>query len=114
VRIGQGLDSDFGAPRIRPGLTGTDAYMGTLPFAWYVFAGVDGQAVAFDETLDGLPFQNTRHVSRLPMVGEFEAGFAIVTHGMRLTATQVVQSNEFRGQTNGRFQFSSVALSFKF
>ena len=74
VRIGQGLQSDFGAPRIRPGLTGTDAYVQTRPFAWYVFAGVDGQAVAWDETLDGLPFATSRHVSRVPFVGEFQAG----------------------------------------
>ncbi len=32
VRIGQGLQSDFGAPRISPGLTGTDAYVQTRPF----------------------------------------------------------------------------------
>ena len=60
VRFGQGLQSDFGAPRVRPGLTGTDAYMATLPFAWYVFAGLDGQAVAWDETLDGLPFASSQ------------------------------------------------------
>ena len=43
IRFGQGLGSDFGAPRIRPGLSGGDAYVPTLPFAWYVFAGADGQ-----------------------------------------------------------------------
>jgi len=114
VRVGQGLQSDFGAPRIRPGLTGTDAYVGTRPFAWYVFAGVDGQAVAWDETLDGLPFQSSRHVSRNPFVGEFQAGFAIIAGGWRLTAMQVLQSNEFKTQSNGLFQFTSVALSAKF
>jgi lipid A 3-O-deacylase len=113
-RIGQGLQSDFGVPRIRPGLTGTDAYVATVPFAWYVFAGVDGQAVAWDETLDGEPFVNSRHVSRLPLVGEFQAGFAVLYRGMRLTVTQILQSNEFRGQVNGTFEFTSAALSVKF
>jgi hypothetical protein len=114
VRIGQGLQSDFGAPRIRPGLTGTDAYVQTQPFAWYFFAGVDGQAVAWDETLDGLPFASSRHVGRIPFVGEFQAGFTIMAWGIRLTAMQVLQSDEFRGQSNGLFQFSSASVSFKF
>jgi hypothetical protein len=114
VRVGQGLQSDFGAPRIRPGLTGTDAYAQTQPFSWYIFAGVDGQAVAWDETLDGLPFESSRHVSRQPFVGEFQAGFALMAWGLRFTAMQVLQSNEFRGQTNGLFQFSSASISVKF
>jgi hypothetical protein len=114
VRLGQGLRSDFGAPRIRPGLTGTDAYTPTQPFVWYVFAGVDGQAVAWDETLDGLPFATSPHVSRNPFVGEFQFGFTLIAWGMRFTAMHVLQSNEFRGQTNGVFQFSSASVSVKF
>jgi lipid A 3-O-deacylase len=114
VRLGEGLQSDFGAPRIRPGLTGTDAYMPTQPFAWYVFAGMDGQAVAWDETLDGLPFASSRHVSREPFVGEFQAGFTIMAWGARFTAMQVLQSNEFVGQRNGLFQFTSASVSVKF
>ena len=79
--------------------------MQTRPFAWYVFAGVDGQAVAWDETLDGLPFATSRHVSRVPFVGEFQAGITLMAWGARFTAMQVLQSNEFRGQSNGLFQF---------
>jgi lipid A 3-O-deacylase len=114
VRLGQGLESDFGAPRIRPGLTGTDAYVQTRPFAWYVFAGVDGQAVAWDETLDGLPFASSRHVSRIPFVGEFQAGITLMAWGARFTAMQVLQSDEFRTQGNGLFQFTSASVSVKF
>jgi lipid A 3-O-deacylase len=114
VRLGQGLRSDFGAPRIRPGLTGTDAYTPTQPFAWYIFAGVDGQAVAWDETLDGLPFAHSPHVTRSPFVGEFQAGFTLIAWGLRFTAMQVLQSNEFRSQGNGLFQFTSASVSVKF
>jgi lipid A 3-O-deacylase len=114
LRLGQGLDSDFGAPRIRPGMTGTDAYTPTRPFAWYVFLGGDGQAVAWDETLDGLPFARSRHVGRVPIVGEVQAGFVLMAWGARFTAMQVIQSSEFHGQTNGLFQFSSVSVSVKF
>ena len=114
VRIGQGLQSDFGAPRIRPGMTGTDAYAPTQPFAWYLFAGVSGQAVAWDETLDGLPFSNSRRVTANTFVGEAQFGLAVMAWGARLTVMHVLQSNEFRSQRNGTFQFSSASVSVKF
>ncbi len=113
LRIGQGLKADFGAPRIRPGLSGTDAYDGS-GFAWYIFVGADGQAVAWDETLDGLPFGSSRHVDRTPFVGEMQGGIAVMAWGLRLTASHILQTTEFRGQQSGLFQFSSVSLSAKF
>ena len=63
-RFGQGLDSDFGVPRIRPGLSGGDAFRPTRPFAWYVFGGVNGQAVAYDMLLQSSPFRGGPHVRR--------------------------------------------------
>ncbi len=51
-RLGQGLGSDFGVARQQPGVSGADAYTPTRRFAWYVFAGGDGQAVAVDSTFD--------------------------------------------------------------
>ncbi len=114
IRIGQGLNSDFGAPRIRPGMDGTDAYTATRPVAWYIFAGADGQAVGWDETLNGEPFAGTRHVSPLPLVGELEAGIAVLAYGLRFSFTHVVQTPAFRHQSGGLFQFNSAAVSLKF
>ncbi len=114
IRFGQGLDADFGAPRIPPGLNGWDAYNATRPLAWYVFAGVDGQAVGWDETLDGEPFGASAHVTRIPFVGEFEAGIAVMAFGVRLSFTDVIQTHEFHGQASGPFQFGSATVSFKF
>jgi hypothetical protein len=114
VRIGQGLGSDFGASRIRPGLTGMDAYTPNRSFVWYVFAGVDGQAVGHDITLDGNTFQNSAHVTRTPLVGEGQAGLAVVAFGMKLSYTEVVQSHEYRNQPSGLFQFGVVTLSARF
>lgn len=114
-RIGQGLDADFGAPRIRPGLSGADGFNATRPIAWYLFAGVDGQAVAWDETLDGEPFASTRHVSRRPLVGEIQVGLvAILSNSVRASLTQVWQTHEFYGQYGHLFSFSSAAVSIKF
>jgi lipid A 3-O-deacylase len=115
LRIGQGLDADFGAARIRPGLSGGDAFNASRPLAWYIFAGIDGQAVAWDETLNGEPFASTRHVSRVPLVAEFQAGLVVmVTNNIRASFTQVWQTREFYGQYGHLFQFSSAALSVKF
>jgi lipid A 3-O-deacylase len=114
-RIGQGLDADFGGARIRPGLSGGDAFNASRPFAWYIFAGVDGQAVAWDETLNGEPFASTRHVSRVPLVAEFQAGLVVmVTNNIRASFAHVWQTHEFYGQYGHLFQFSSAALSVKF
>ena len=115
VRIGQGLASDFGTPRISPGLDGTDAYKNTRPIAWYFFAGADGQAVGYDVTLNGSTFRsNEPHVSKIWDVGEVEGGAAALWHGLRLSYTQTWQTQEFQHAKSGLFNFGSVALSAKF
>ncbi len=115
VRIGHGLDSDFGTARIEPGLNGSDAYTNTRPIAWYAFAGVDGQAVGYDVSLDGSAFRsNTPSVHRTWDVGEMEGGVAVMLYGFRLTYTQTWQTQEFKGAKAGLFNFGSLALSAKF
>ncbi len=115
IRLGQGLASDFGAPRIRPGLSGGDAYTPTRPFAWYVFAGVDGQAIARDVFLDGSTFRsNSPHVSKRPYLGEIQAGLAVMAYGVRLTYTHVFQTPSFDRQRSGLFNFGSLAASVRF
>jgi lipid A 3-O-deacylase len=115
IRFGQGLDSDFGTARIEPGLNGSDAYTNTQPFAWYGFAGVDGQAVGYDVTIDGSTFRNNSpSVSRIWDVGELEAGAALLLYGFRVTYTQTWQTQEFRHQKSGLFNFGSIAISAKF
>ncbi len=114
VRIGQGLTSDFGVARLRPGPSGGDTFRGTLPIAYYAFAGVSGQAIAHNELLDGETFRRSQSVRAEPFLGEFQAGLGVIYHGARLTYTQVVQSNEFRHQKGGPHQFGSFALSVRF
>ncbi len=113
-RLGQGLASDFGTA-IQPGMSGSDAYTPTRPFVWYVFAGADGQAIARDEFLDGSTFRsNSPHVTKKPFVGEIEGGLGVMLYGMRVTYTQTWQTQEFRTQRSGLFNFGSVALSARF
>jgi lipid A 3-O-deacylase len=114
LRIGQGLDSDFGVARLRPGLTGSDAFTPNRPVVWYVFAGVDGQAKAHDITLDGNTFESSRSVKLRPLVAEAQAGVAVIAFGARLTLTEVFQTQEFQHQKGGLHQFTSIALSMRF
>ena len=113
-RLGQGLDSDYGVPRVRPGLSGGDVFTPTRPFAWYVFAGADGQVVGYDMLLQSRPFRGGPHVSSVWDVAEMQGGFAVMAYGMRLTFAYVAQTQEFNGQTGGLHQFGSAAVSFRF
>ena len=115
MRIGQGLQSDYGTPRISPGLSGTDAYKAVRPFTWYFELGADGRAVAHNVFLDGNTFRsNGPHVSKKWDVGELVAGVGVIYHGVRLSYTHTWQTEEFNGQKAGLFNFGSLALSAKF
>jgi hypothetical protein len=113
-RVGQGLNSDFGVPRPRPGLSGGDAYTPTRRLAWYAFLGVDGQAVAYDLLLQSAPFRSGPSVSPIWDVAEVQGGVAVMAFGMRLTLAYVAQTPEFRSQTGGMHQFASISLSVRF
>lgn len=114
LRIGQGLENDFGAGRMMPGLSGGDAYLPDFGLTWYVFGGVDGQAVAYNTLLEGNSFANGPSVDKKPFVGEFEIGLAVIWHGVRMTFTQTWQTHEFTTQQGGMFDFGSVAVSARF
>jgi hypothetical protein len=113
-RIGQGLASDFGVARVRPGMTGGDAYNPVKQFDWYLFGGVDGQLVAHDITLDGNTFVNSPSVPRNWFVGDLEVGAAIMFKNWRVSYTQVFETQTFRGEQGGLHQFGSLALAGRF
>jgi lipid A 3-O-deacylase len=114
LRIGQGLGSDFGVVRPRPGLSGGDAFTPVRPFAWYAFVGGDGQLVGYDMLLDSTPFRGGVQVGHKAGVAEFQGGLAVMAFGCRLTYTQIVQTQEFRNQHGGLHQLGSLALSVRF
>jgi hypothetical protein len=112
VRFGQGLDRDFGTPRIRPTISDAPAPVGE-GFGWYVFGGVGGYAVGHDISLDGNVFRGSRSVDRKPFVADFEVGAAVFWQNIRLSYTQVWRTKEFEDQ--GRMHsFGSVSLAFSF
>lgn len=113
LRVGQGLEADFGPSRLRPGPSGGDVFSGG-GYGWYVFAGLDGRGVARDATLDGDLFSRGPHVKRDVLVGEGQAGFAVLMGSARLSYTHVMQSSEFSTQRGGLHQLGAFALSVRF
>ena len=93
LRIGQGLDSDFGPSLIQPGISGMDAYTPTRPLVWYVFGGAVGRLVAHDIFIQGNDFQSSRGVALDPDAGAIWRSAARSSlHGLRVTATEVLET----------------------
>ncbi len=114
LRLGQGLGRDFGATRLYPGISGGDAFDPGEGVAWYVFGGFSGQVVGRDAFLDGALWQNSPHVGRNALLGSMEAGLAVIWRGVRLSYTQTWQTQSFRGQKSGLFNFGSLAATVHF
>jgi lipid A 3-O-deacylase len=110
-RIGQGLNSDFDAPLLAPGPSGSDAYQPTQPFVWYEFGGIASNFVGHDEFLQGSDFQTSRSVDPYRVVGQGDLGVVAIWHGLRFSYTQVFQTRRFYGQTGSIHEYGSFAVS---
>lgn len=114
LRIGQNLPVDYGPPRVQPSLPGS-GYFERAPggFGWYLFAGVDGRAVAHNIFLDGNTFATSRSVDKETLVGDAQFGLAVVVDGVRFAYTHVLRTREYAGQdTDDQFGAFSVSLAF--
>ncbi|MCW8837041.1 MAG: lipid A deacylase LpxR family protein [Rhodospirillales bacterium] len=120
-RFGDGLDMDYGPPRIRPSLPGSNFVeapaKGEDPFRWYLFAGFEGRAVLYNIFLDGNTIAESHDVERKVFVGDFHAGlvtsFQIYGRPVRLAYTQIFRTREFDGQGDPD-RFGIVSLSTRF
>jgi lipid A 3-O-deacylase len=115
ARIGFNLPDDFGPPRVDPALPGSYYFEprkeGVL--GGYVFAGVDGRAMAHNIFLDGNTWQDSRHVDKNIFVGDLDYGAALTWNRFRLTYTHVFRTREFKTQ-RGSDQFGAVSLSVRY
>lgn len=114
LRLGQGLDSDFGPSLLAPSSSGTDAYQASQPFVWYLFASAGAKIVGHDEFLQGTDFTPSRNVDPYRVVGNFEAGITFIVHDIRFSYTQVFQTNRYYGQPGIFHEFGSFSASFVF
>ncbi len=112
LRAGYRLPCDFGATTldsIQPGSGGlsADAQRG-----FYLFAGAEGRAMAYNAFLDGGLFHDGHHVTKHPGMGDVKLGFVLVMKRWDLSFTQVARTKEFVGQSEID-AFGSLALRFK-
>lgn len=112
-RLGQNLPEDFGPPRIRPSLPGSDAFVPSNDWGWYIFGGAEGRYVARNIFLDGNTFSSSHEVKKIRWVGDFQAGAALVFRAVRISYTQVFRTKEFEGQPSAD-KFGAVSVSFRY
>lgn len=113
ARVGFDLPDDYGPPRIEPSLPGTSFFEPTAAFGWYLFAGVDGRAIARNIFLDGNTWETSRSVEKIPYVGDLQLGAAITFEQWRLSFTHVFRTREYRTQVHAD-QFGAINLSYRF
>lgn len=118
VRLGWNLPSDFGTSLIRPGggvggPTSDDDPRLNGGFGVYVFAGVDGRAVARNIFLDGNTFEQSHSVTKKTLVADINGGIACVIGNWRLSYTHVYRTEEFTQQKRGQ-NFGSVQVALTF
>ncbi len=113
LRLGSDLANDFGPPRIRPSLPGSAHFRPRAGTSWYVFLGAEGRAVARNIFLDGNTFADSHSVDKKPLVGDLQAGFAILFPRFRITYTHVIRTREFDGQPEGD-RFGAISITARF
>jgi len=106
VRWGENM-TGFGPDTIEPGgamLQATRVQTGEpgkSGVEWYVFAGVDARAVAYNIFLDGPWFRDSPSVERRVLVYDWTAGLSARVSTVRLSVTRVHRSEEFTTPTRG-------------
>ncbi len=117
VRVGHNLGADYGIPRIRPALSGTDWFDASRldgPFGAYLFAGVQGRAVAQNIFLDGNSVADSPHVHKEIFVGDFSTGASLFwADWAKLDVAFTERSKEFTTQKQAD-HFGTANLSFRF
>jgi len=114
ARLGYDLPADYGPPRIRPSIQGSDFFIPTSGFSWYLFASIEGRVVARNIFLDGNTFEDSPHVTKNPLVGDLQVGLAIQINDVRIAYTHVYRTQEFEEQHNRFSQYGAFTLSWRF
>ena len=113
LRFGTAPLADDDPPGLPPGPIGGAAFEPVAGFAWEVFAGVEGRAVAHDVFLDGGTLRNGPSVDKEPLVGDLVAGVTLRWHRYRLAFKATLRSKQYRGQ-EGPDRFGNVSLGLAF
>lgn len=112
-RIGFDLPADYGPPRIRPSLPGSDFFIPGEKMGGYLFMGLEGRAIGRNIFLDGNTFRDSRSVDKNYWVGSAQIGGALTYQDARISYTHVFQTREFKNQLKSA-QFGAVTVSVRF
>ena len=110
ARIGINMPNDSGPPQIEPGRPSSYYYDPRPGLGAYIFAGIQGRAVARNLFLDGNSFEDSRSVKKENFVGEVSFGGALDFERFRLSFVHVIRSREYRTQP-GFDQFGTLSLA---
>jgi hypothetical protein len=100
--------------RVRPAMPGTGFF--EIPqdnWSWYLFAGLEGKAVARNIFLDGNTFRDSYSVDKEPLVGDANVGLALTYGRTRVAFTWVYRTKEFETQDQPE-SFGSVSVGYRF
>jgi lipid A 3-O-deacylase len=109
-RIGESLERDWGAVRVRPGNAGPGARSIEGAPSWQVWVGAQARASAVNIFLDGNTVKDSLSVDKYPLVYDIEAGASVRFWGVIASFTYVVRSEEFGGQ-DGSQNFGVISLT---
>lgn len=112
-RVGFDLPQDYGPPLISPSMAGSNFFVPTNTFGWYVFAGLEGRAVARNIFLDGNTFRDSRSVDKKYFVADIMCGAVVTFNKFRLAYTHVLRTKEYKGQ-DGKDNYGAVTLTARF
>ncbi len=112
-RAGFDLPKDYGPPLLSPSLAGTNFFVPTNSFGWYLFGGFEGRVVGRNIFLDGNTFRSSRSVNKRYLVVDFMVGAVITFKKIRLAYTHVQRTREFRGQ-QGKDNYGALTLTARF
>ena len=112
-RLGYDLPADYGPPRIRPSLPGSDFFVPAENAGGYLFATVGERAVARNIFLDGNTFEDSPSVDKKNFVSSLQVGVAATYAQTRISYTQVFTSKEYKTQEAGS-KFGVLTVSYRF
>lgn len=100
--------------RVRPSMPGTGVF--EIPedgWSWYLFAGLEGRAVARNIFLDGNTFDDSHNVDKNYFVADANAGLALTYGQYRVSYTLAYRTSEFKGQDDPSV-FGALSFGYQF
>ena len=101
-------------PRVRPAMPGTGFF--NTPddeFSWYLFAGLEGRAMARNIFLDGNTFRDSPSIDKEYFVGDVTTGLALTWDDYRLSYYMTYRSPEYEGQEENTL-FGGLSLAYRY